>query len=84
MELNPVLLNIDHINSVKQNVFEKTPSQDSAIDYDFEDEINGIEVIPQLENYLKDSDINYKKRPTFEALHKATIDHNFEVKSFNE
>jgi hypothetical protein len=84
MDLNQVLLNINRINSFEQNVFAKTPSQDSAIDNDFEDEINGTEVIPQLEYYLKDSDINFKRRPTLEVLHKATIDHNFEVKSFNE
>jgi hypothetical protein len=84
MDLNPVLLNINRINSVKQNVFAKTPSQVYAKDNDFEDEINGIEVIPQLENYLKDSDINFKRRPTLEALHKVTTDHNFEVKSFKE
>lgn len=71
-----VLLNVSSLSSLQ--------TQDSAIDADYDNysTINNFDVHPKLENYLKDSDIHFKQRPTVEVLHQPSVDPNNEVRNF--
>jgi hypothetical protein len=76
-DLDPVLLNINSINSsIPENLrfFKSCESQDSAIEDDFNDSLSVIDVIPQLDNYRRSLANTSKQRPTIELLHQSSYE----------
>ncbi len=76
-DLDPVLLNINSINSsIPENLrfFKSCESQDSAIEDDFNDNLSVIDVIPQLDNYRRSLANTSRQRPTIELLHQSSYE----------
>jgi hypothetical protein len=84
-DLDPVLLNINKINSsIPDNLrlFESSQSQDSAIEDNFNDNFSVIDVIPQLDNYRRSLANTSKLRPTIEHLQQTSFDDYLSVNLF--
>ncbi len=86
-DLDPVLLNINSLNSripenLKRNPIQSYESQDSAMGDDFNDNFNIIDVIPQLDNYRRSLANTSKQRPTIELLHQSSFDDYLSVNLF--
>ncbi len=85
LNLDPVLLNINSINSSFSeksfNLYGCYESRDSAIENDFNDNLT-IDVIPQLENYKRCLSNTFKQRPTIELLHQSSFDNYLNVNQY--
>jgi len=80
LNLDPVLLNINSINSSfsekNVNLYGCYESQDSAIGNDFNDNLT-IDVIPRLENYRRSLRNTFKQETNYKTLSSVIISDSY-------